>query len=223
MTDEIQTITWGFDTGAVTTKYARQLAEFSFDGTPERQIKFAFRYYRPGDITNPYGIQPAEAAALHGVGLGIGVVFEGGKSSTTPQYFSPAQGARDAEAALRKADQLGQPDQTAIYAAVDTDILNKTIGDVVSYFTTFRSGILKRRPNLWVGAYGDDLVCGTMHEQQLIDCAWLANAKGWMTNKGFEGWVLRQGAQRNLPFGLPVDPIECRSLGGAGIWMPAAA
>lgn len=223
MNDSAAPITWGVDTGTIVTKFARQLAQHTFDGTPAGLVKFVFRYYRPGEITNPYGIQPAEAMAIRDAGMSLGVVFQGGKSSTTPGYFSPAQGTRDAEASLRKADQLRQPDGSAIYAAVDTDILNKTIGDVRSYFTAYRAGIVKRRPDLWVGAYGDDLVCGTLHAEGLIDCAWLANAKGWMTDRAFEGWVLRQGAQRTLPFGLPIDPLECRSMGGAGIWMPEAA
>lgn len=211
-------ISWGIDTATPCTPYADQIAQHCFDGDPAKQIKFVIRYYRHGEPGNPWSIQPAEAQKLWDRGLHLGVVFQGGKSSTTPGYFSAAQGARDAEAALRRADQLRQPDGTAIAFAVDTDIVNKTIEDVCAYFTKVRQDVLARRPELWITCYGDDRVCRTLHERGLVDVTWLANAKGWREEKAFEGWHIRQGMETTLPFGLGVDPNECRSLKGAGLW-----
>lgn len=212
---------WGIDTATITTKYAPQLAAYSFDADPAKRVRFAIRYYRPGPVTNPHGVQPDEAAALWNNGLWLGAVFQGGHASQQPGYFSADQGRRDAEAALRKADQLQQPDQTTVFFAVDTDILPATIESVVGYFSAARAKLASQRPALWVGCYGDDLVCRRLHADGLVDVTWLANARGWRDDKSFPGWHVRQGRETTLPFGLVVDPNEARDLRACGFWGPA--
>lgn len=201
------------DTAAPVTNFVKQIADYR--DAQGRALEGVIRYYRP-DLDTRWAISPNELRAIFSENLWFMPVFQGGKSTETPAYYRADQGGRDADAAIRKADQLAQPAETSIAFAVDTDIINKTIDDVCRYFEPIGPKLHAR--GLWVCAYGDDLVCRVLQERGLIDVAWLANAKGWRDDRAFEGWAIQQEAETGLPFGLRIDPNEVKDFKAAGFW-----
>lgn len=193
----------GFDCSASAGTYATQLAQLGYE--------FACRYYRRGGG----GMSLAEARLLSAAGLGLVSVFQ--YTSNTPGYFGPINAETDAVAAVTKAKVMGQPKLSAIYFAVDTDITTKTIEGVVAYFQKVAE--IVKGEGWAVGAYGDDLVCQTLTGMDLADHAWLTNAKGWMTDKAFADWDIKQTSMPfTLPFGLEIDADEAIGFEVAGMW-----
>src|SRR5436853_373643 len=90
----------------------------------EAGVKTVIRYYNHGNssqlpskcVTRP------ELAALHAAGLSVAVVFEqrGGANGNLDD-LSDENGTADAQRALALAQEMAQPEGSAIYFAVDSD------------------------------------------------------------------------------------------------------
>lgn len=199
----------GFDTASIVTPdQARKLADLGYE--------FACRYYRRS-LSGRWTISHEEARGLCDAGLCLVSVFEGGRETTQPGYYTAANGAIDGVAALAKARQMRQPHSSAIYFAVDTDITGETVDGVLEYFGAVEHEF---RDAPWgIGVYGDDLVCDRVMNGDLAVFAWLTNARGWMTNKDYDGWHIKQITMpvTVLP-GLQIDKNEARGFSEAGMW-----
>jgi hypothetical protein len=200
----------GCDTAAVITPdQAKRLADLGYE--------FIGRYYRRA-LSGRWTISQEEARSISANGMFLVSVFEGDRAAEKPVYFNAANGAIDGQAALAKARQMRQTTNSAIYFAVDTDITNQTIAGVLEYFDAIEMAF---RNQPWsIGVYGDDLVCREVCENDLAAVAWLTNAKGWITDKNFSEWDIKQ---TSLPMtvmpGLQVDKDEARGFDAAGMWV----
>jgi hypothetical protein len=203
----------GFDTAAPCTAYAEQLAQLGYT--------FAGRYYRRGrhstSLTKP------EVEALHAHGIAILPVFE---YLDTMAYFTKENGAIDGERAVARATELGQPTNTAIYCAIDTDITRDTLPLVKEYFEPFSRAV--KGAGYGCGVYGDGDALEAITSWYITgwgdvaDHAWLANAKAWTRNKDFSNYDVKQMTLPfTLPFGLQIDGDEARGYVEAGLWRPA--
>lgn len=205
------------DTGAIITKaYADALAAMNVDG--------ALRYLRrhPND---PSRLTPHEVSWICSAGLSIGSVFE--HHSDRLAYLVEANGALDGASAVRNAKEINQPLSSAIYGAIDTDITDATLPLVKAYWLPFAQTV--KGAGYGVGIYGDDAVleaiCGWTIDGfgDAADHAWLTNAKGWIADKTFDDWDIRQTSTPvTLPFGLQVDYDEAYGEIRAGLWRIAA-
>lgn len=159
----------GLDTDAICAPFARQIAGDHFD--------FVVRYYRPDSVS---GLSKAEAATLVGAGLSLAVVFESA-AHAKPAHYGAEQGARDAAAALRQAARIGQPAGSAIYFAVDTDmLLDGVTNRAVPYFAAIRAAMAAAPVEYRVGVYGSGLVCETLKGRGLAELTWLSGSTGWI-------------------------------------------
>ena len=159
----------GLDTDAICAPFASQIAGDHFD--------FVVRTYCPDSVS---GLSKAEAAALAAAGLSLAVVFEG-VAGAKPAHYVAAQGARDAAAALRQAARIGQPAGSAIYFAVDTDmLLDGVTNRALPYFTAINAVLAAAPVKYRVGVYGSGLVCDTLKNRGLVDLTWLSGRTGWI-------------------------------------------
>lgn len=123
-----------------------------------------------------------EAGALCAAGLNLGVVFQ--QRHNAPDEFSREKGLQ----AGRKAhqigeDEVGQPDGSAIYFAVDFDASKKEIQDRIRpYFEGVRDSLAAEgggTARYRVGAYGSGLVAQTLRDAGLIEFMWLSMSRGF--------------------------------------------
>jgi len=200
----------GCDTAAIVTPYVMRLAGAG--------CKFVGRYQ--------WSLTVEEVAAIHSAQMRVLHIFEGGRNATTPAYFTAAQGDADARKMLAKAAALGQPKDSGLYFAVDTnpapddgDSVTPDVSDVVKYFQ--RVCGLVSVGGYRVGAYGSGLVLETLGQANLIELAMLANASGWYGSKDFTMWNVHQYSVPRPAWpgaSLMIDACEAYDLDEAGCW-----
>lgn len=117
-----------------------------------------------------------EFDALNDAGLAVAVVFQqrGGAGGNISDFESGA-GARDASRALQLATGVGQPENSAIYFAVDWDYYKSAdLAKLKAYFEQVKSTLSGRYK---LGVYGSGTVADTL--SGIVDYVWLAGAVGW--------------------------------------------
>lgn len=201
----------GFDCAApVQAAWAGELAALGYE--------FFARYYRRA-LVSKWAVSPEEAKPLFDAGLWALAVFQ--NTSDTPAYFTEAAAIADAQAAVAKARQMGQPPSTAIYFAVDCNPDESQIARaIIPYFDRVMHAIVPE--GYLVGVYGSGLVCRRVLTSSRAAYAWLSNAKGWRGSVDYFDWHVHQTSLPfTLPFGLQVDNDEAVSPQMAGLWRPA--
>lgn len=166
-------------------------------------VKSVIRYYNNKNSTQfpEKCITKAEAKALQDAGLDLAVVYEqragaGGHI----EDFGPAMAKRDAAAALRCATAIGQPDNSAIYFAVDFDFFHASdLAILTAYFTEIDNQLGAR---FRIGVYGSGTVCTMLGKAGLASLFWLPKSLGWSGSKDFLAsgkWTLFQASQELSP------------------------
>jgi hypothetical protein len=103
-------------------------------------IDFVFRYYSTTTTQPAKRLTQAEANAILGAGLMLGVVYEDMPTDAT--YFSNARGHQDATNAFSTAVAMGRPAGSAIYFTVDYDASSPDIsGPILDYFNGVNQGM----------------------------------------------------------------------------------
>ena len=152
-------------------------------------------------------LTPDEAQAITEAGLSIGVIFQQRQDRLSD--FTPSKGRAAAEKALERAvDEIGQPDGSAIYFAVDFDVdKDKEVDAVKGYFTSIREAFAAADIPYRVGAYGCGHVLAALGDAGLIDLSWLAMSRGWHGSREYHAskrWSLNQ-TRETIVAGLDVD------------------
>lgn len=142
----------GFDCATPLT--AETAAEFAVDG-----YSFVGRYLAPEGTRKR--LTPDEAQAISAAGLYIVSIFE--------RYASRAgegaeAGAEDGRIALQHAREVGQPEGTPIYAAVDFDAGTSDFDAIEAYMRAFDAQI----PGYELEAYGSFAVIQMLRERGVI-------------------------------------------------------
>lgn len=166
-------------------------------------IRVVMRYYNHKDINLPgKRLTRAEARALTEAGLSIGAVFQqrGGGNGGHIGDLTAKTGERDARRALQVAADIGQPQGSAIYFAVDWDFIKES--ELVSIGAYFGEVGAALAGSYRVGVYGSGHVCDRLLTKGLVNFAWLSQSQGWSGYDGFlksQRWALAQGQITTLP------------------------
>ncbi len=163
--------------------------------------EFVCRYYKPDESTNSiYTLTSQEAQRLHNAGLSIVSVYQyaGNKSSE----FNQTRAEIDAEQALNKAIAAGQPENTAIYFAVDYSGHND-LDIIKAYFDTVKSIIGHRYK---VGVYGGGTVCEYIKQTtHVADYSWLSHSTdfdGYPDDDNTLDFNIKQAEERENCYGI---------------------
>jgi len=169
-----------------------------------RSIKFVQRYLR--DLTR------AEVAALHTAGFQIVSCHEEGSHQNNPtqmKYFTRAQGAHDGRRAFTLAQAVGQPADTPIYFAVDTDPDPRQRQAILDYFQGIADGQqqyvaamrAQNKPvvSYAIGVYGSGCVLSWCQAQGIATWFWQAFAPGWCNNRKVWPGVNIHTSGRDIP------------------------
>jgi len=149
-----------------------------------RAITFVQRYLR--NLTH------AEAVALSNAGFQIVSCFEENAKDPPITRFTRAQGQHDGRRGFTQAQALGQPADTPIYFAIDTDPNNNQRHFVEEYLEGVRDGFnqyltdmqAQHKPavNYLIGVYGSGCVVDWCHAQGIATRFWQSFATGWCGN-----------------------------------------
>ncbi len=152
------------------------------------RVTFVGRYLR--DITHK------ECAILRKAGLKLLSISE---YSDEPDSINRAAGAVDAERALSKAKEFGQPAGTPIYFAIDfsVDASNPSkMQDVFAYFEEIERTFHEAESGYLIGVYGNNYVLQNIYRYPLTHFGkWLCNAFWQSTSMNFK---------TQMPDGTPV-------------------
>lgn len=106
-----------------------------------------------------------EAIICSDAGLWIVSVFERG---ATNALSGASQGREDGILALRYAQEVGQPEGSVIYAAVDTDTNSTHYNTIESYLRAFDEQI----SGYELGIYGEYEICNEMKKRGVVNKVW---------------------------------------------------
>lgn len=154
----------------------------------------ALRYLCP--LPNVKAITGDEIASLHANGLAIGFVWESGASRAGQGV---AAGRVDAITANLQADDLGVPDTTTLYFAVDYDA-NPNV--ITAYFQGVQAA--SKRP---VGGYGSYRVVEHLLDNSLVAYAWQTVAWSHGQRSQRAHLFQRADAAANPPPGTDVNDV----------------
>jgi hypothetical protein len=177
-------------------------------------ITFAGRYLVDKSMSK--AITDREAKALLDSGLSLLLIYE--TYASRPREGS-ASGQRDGYAAYSYAKELGVPDGTAIYFAVDYDAPKSDYPAIEAYLYAAKAACAPYR----CGVYGKaDLVNSVKADCYMQCVAW---SNGLVSNKAniyqYE-WSGGAEAQRvGKMIGTSVDMNRCGDAASAGLWVPA--
>jgi hypothetical protein len=155
-------------------------------------------------------VKPAEARAIAAAGLKLALVFEvwGGVNNFAHDDIDGDSGASHGNFARQWAANVGAPDNTIIWFAIDTDC---TTGQyalrVKPYFQAARAAL---QGKYRIGVYGCGYVCTQAIADGLVDATWLTQSMGFNGSRAFRDsgrWTLLQGPETTLE-GLSIDTNE---------------
>jgi hypothetical protein len=169
-------------------------------------------------------VKPEEARAIAEAGLKLALVFEvwGGADDFAHEDIHAENGKIHGDFSRRWATNVGAPDNTIIWFAIDTDVSEQQFDRFVRPYLVEAKKALAGKYR--IGIYGCGYVCATALDNDLADAAWLSNAMGWNGSRAFREsgrWRLLQGPEATL-HGLSIDPIEA-SGDDHGAFVPWAA
>ncbi|MET0545547.1 MAG: glycoside hydrolase domain-containing protein, partial [Caulobacterales bacterium] len=137
-------------------------------------VRTVFRYYcqLPPSIPGK-DLQPEEAKIILGEGLSLGVVFQ--HYNNCFRTFENRWGKEDAEQALKMAEAIGQPKDSAIYFGVDGDWPWASLSDaIVAYFEDVNR--VFEGTGFDVGIYSNGCTCNLIRTRKLAKYFWLSGS-----------------------------------------------
>jgi hypothetical protein len=175
------------DTPHLTTPNLRELRELG--------VRSVFRYYVPEGFRSKFAnkrLTRAEAEEIAGHGMTVLAVHQ--RNSRDIADFDGDAGTQDAQSALKNADDVGQPQGSAIYFSVDFDCYPPQLFPrVEAYFGQINNELNGRYT---VGVYGSGGVCGMLEKRGLAQHLWIPKSMGWYGTrealKKESGWTIFQ-------------------------------
>lgn len=159
-------------------------------------VETIIRYYNHNNSTSlpQKRMEKDEYDEILAAGLSLAVVFQQrGGANGNIQDLTAATGARDGKRAVELARAYGQPQNSAIYFAVDDDYTAATdIASIIDYF----KAVSKALKGLYrVGIYGSGKVAASVCDADAATFVWLAAGTGWAGTKDMlktDQWSLYQ-------------------------------
>jgi glycoside hydrolase-like protein len=152
-------------------------------------------------------VKPAEARAIAAAGLKLALVFEvwGGVNNFAHDDIDGASGTSHGNFARDWATNVGAPDGTIVWFAVDTDCTAGQYAQRVRpYFQAARAAL---QGKYRIGVYACGYVCTQAIAEGLVDATWLTQSMGFNGSRAFRDsgrWTLLQGPETTLE-GLSID------------------
>ena len=172
----------------------------------ESGYEFVCRYLVPASMAWKR-LTKQEVQAITASGLFILSIFE---SSANRASSGASGGAADGKAALIEAKSVGQPEESAIYFAVDYDAQPKDYDALEAYFLAAKEQIKPYK----IGGYGSYAVIEELFKRGVIDC-------GWQTYAWSKGKLSTRANVYQYKNGVAVAGINCdlnKSYGNEGFW-----
>ena len=172
---------------------------------------FAIRYFTP-DLAEAKDLTAAEVSRV--VSAIPGFVFVSVFETTAARALGgTSAGVSDAWSALQCASRVGQPVGSAIYFAVDFDLVGEQLGQAKAYFQAIRDVFGRQAKPFRLGVYGNGLVCQTLLDAKIVELTWLAGGLGMTGSRAFllsQKWNLLQhvGDEARLGLGISIDSDE---------------
>lgn len=196
----------GVDTCAkISTLQAQKLAE--------QGVSFVGRY-----LVNPLNskaVTDDEAKRIHDAGMGVLLIYE---TYATRCREGEAAGKRDGYEAYSLAKQMGVPDNTVIYFAVDYDAPKNDYAAIEAYLYAAKAACAPYR----CGVYGKADLINSVKADAYMQCvAWsygMVSTKNNIYQYEWQGGAEAQAMAKAV--GVPVDMCRSADLNAAGIWMP---
>lgn len=141
-------------------------------------------------IKGSYAITASEKKIITDAGLYVVSIWEKG-NPTNVDYFTASQGTSDAEDAIEAAKDLGQPEDTPIYFAVDYDASDSDVrGAITKYLQAIKAVFADQGYPYQLGLYGSGAVLSFF--QNTFTYTWLAGSTGWRGSKDFTNYAMKQ-------------------------------
>jgi peptidoglycan hydrolase-like protein with peptidoglycan-binding domain len=136
-------------------------------------------------LTGSHQLQPGELATIFAAGLRVVPLFETG--GTKASYFTPQQGAADANQAVTAATGYGFKRGAILYFAVDYDAMNADIAsNVIPYFTELKHAMALLGDPYRIGVYAPRNACSQLGAAGLTVSSMAGDiAFGYSGNIGF--------------------------------------
>ncbi|MEC0265121.1 DUF1906 domain-containing protein [Paenibacillus anseongense] len=166
---------------------------------------FVCRYLAP--VGSWKRLTANEAAICTDAGLWIVSVFERGAMNS---LGGASQGKEDGILALRYAQEVLQPENTVIYAAVDTDINSSQYDTIEAYLRAFDEQIAGYE----LGIYGEYEICNEMKKRGVVNKVWQTYA--WSKGQKMTDPNIYQFENDVMVNGIGIDRDE--SDGNSGGW-----
>lgn len=183
-------------------------------------LKAAILYISPINLSGDKTAKKPAIDAIRAAGVDVGFVCEGwgGSSNFVHHDINATSGTRDGSICAHWLDQLGAPDGTAVYAAVDNDAGPAQINQLcLPYFRAFRAALNAPRvpsggkqTSYRLGVYGCGALLQALDDAKLVDFRWLSNAMGWSGSRAYRDggkWDILQGLQSRVA-GIDIDPDQ---------------
>lgn len=149
-------------------------------GLANHGIKTVIRYYSDQNNLPCKNITVQERQLLHSFGFSVAIVYQ--YNGRMPGRYTAATGRTDGAFCLGKANELRQPDGSALYFGIDADTAVHDPGGVIDYFTEINT-ILGAR--FRIGCYAPGAICAEAQKQKLVSYTWVPEAPAWSGTRDF--------------------------------------
>lgn len=124
-------------------------------------------------------LEKPEAEAILSSGLSLAISYQYNNGAITT--FNAKRAKQDAIKCCQKADEIGQPKESAIYFGVDEGWNRQAeITKVTEYFQTIKDVVRENGNRFQIGIYGSGLMCAAMEKRKLAKFFWIAGlSDGW--------------------------------------------
>ena len=179
----------------------------------QQGIDFVIRYYSERTRLPEKVLTPGEAQALNAAGLKLAVVYQ--DRARKPADFSKTLGKRNGAFAGQYAREVGQPEGSAIFFAVDYDAGPGDLNKIIAYF----KGVKEALTNHPAGVYGSGYICKKLRKEGLVSHTWLAASTGWRGSADYTNWNVKQALTDQPLCALPAQGWEaCDTQGQDTSW-----
>lgn len=156
-----------------------------------------------------------EAEIILSAGMNFFPIYQ--TSARTASYFTVSQGEADAKAAIKAAVELGVPDNTIIYFAVDFDVMDAQVTSVILPYFNKVSQVMKQGP-FRTGIYGVRNACIRAAEAGYTCSSFVCDmSTGYSGNLGYpipDNWAFDQFATVSLGSGDGYIEIDKNAFSG---------
>jgi hypothetical protein len=187
-----------------------------------KAFRFAARYIRRATV-HTYDLSVGEVAAIHGAGLGLGIVQHVAAEGWTP---TPMDGTAYGTVAVHECQALDVPDGVTVWCDLEGVAPGTHPSDVIDFCNNWHQMVLGAgyEPGLYVG-YGAGLNSHELYSHLRFEHYWSAYNLDADKSPAIRGVQMRQSVAKATDFipgftsqNMDVDIVTADALGGTPTW-----